>query len=374
MSTLTRRSAVASLTAPLVLSSSTAFGSQANSAIAVGMIGTGNRGGYLTEIVAKDSRVRISALCDISPNHLDTVKTKVPQTASARTFKDHADLLASADIDAVVIATPIFLHPSHFEHAVDAKKHIYCEKAAGASVKGVKQLVAAAQRADKSKHIQFGFQQRHSPEYLAAEEVVRTGKLGELLLMRSHWVVGGAPLTATAFTAHDKITDWYSWKEMCGDIIVEQDCHGIDVLNWFAKAHPLSASGKGGRKKRVDGDVMDHLSVVYEYPNGLRGFLHATQFCVNFGQVAEQFLGSEGYLETTRNYYRWHKSKTEVVQAKSKGDITVRALSDFVDRIVAGKPDNEAFFAAESTFTGLLGRLAIEKNREVTWEEMMESA
>ncbi len=257
---LTRRDAVAIAAAPLLVPSTVVSGSQANSALNVGMIGTGNRGGYLTSIVAKDTRVRVTALCDINQLHIDETKTKVRAVNSARVFKDHTDLLAAADIDAVVIATPIFLHPPHFAHAVAARKHIYCEKAAGPSVAGVKQLVDAAQNAEKSKHIQFGFQQRYSPEYLAAEQIVSTGKLGELLLMRSHWVVGGAPLKKSAFTPGDKVTDWYSWKETSGDIIVEQDCHGIDVLNWFAKTHPLSASGKGGRKKRVDGDVMDHLT------------------------------------------------------------------------------------------------------------------
>lgn len=377
MPKMTRRAALAG-GALLLSKSRTAFGFQANSQVALGIIGTGGRGRYVGTIFAKDPRVRVAALCDIYHDQIDHAKTEIPGVERAPAFKNYQDLLARTDLDAVLIATPVFLHPEHFEAAIEARKHIYCEKPAGADVAGVKRLVRAAKRADASKVIQFGFQQRFSPEYLAALDILRSGKLGELLLMRSDWMLGGAALHAyqSPFPSEEqRIRHWGEFRETSGDFIVEQDCHGLDILNWFAKAHPLKATGAGGRKKRAFGDNLDHLNVTFEYPDGLRGFLAATQLAVKrYWDVKEQFFGTEGILETERQYYKWHRAEDSDVVVKSKREITIDAVQAFVNDILADKPRSMAFDAADSTFTSLLGRMAIETRREVTWDEMLRSA
>ena len=377
MPKITRRAALAG--GGLLLSrSKTAFGSQANSQVALGIIGTGGRGRYVGTLFAKDPRVRVAALCDIYHDQMDRAKTEIPGVERVPAFKNYRDLLAHADLDAVLIATPVFLHPEHFEAAVDARKHIYCEKPAGADVAGVKRLVQAAKRADTSKVVQFGFQQRFSPEYLAALDILRSGQLGDLLLMRSDWMLGGAALhkfESPYPIEEQRIRHWGAFRETSGDFIVEQDCHGLDVLNWFAQSHPLKASGAGGRKRRAYGDNLDHLNVTLEYPNGLRGFLAATQLAVKrYWDVKEQFFGTEGILETERQYYKWHRAQDNDVLVKSKREITIDAVEVFVSDILAGKPRNMALDAADSTLTSLLGRMAIEAKREVTWEELLQSA
>ena len=377
MPKMTRRAALGG-GALLLSKSRTAFGFQANSQVALGIIGTGGRGRYVGTLFANDPRVRVAALCDIYHDQIDRAKTEIPGVDRTPAFKNYQDLLARTDLDAVLIATPVFLHPEHFEAAIEARKHIYCEKPAGADVAGVKRLVRAAKRADTSKVIQFGFQQRFSPEYLAARDILRSGQLGELLLMRSDWMLGGAALRAfqSPYPAEEqRIRHWGAFRETSGDFIVEQDCHGLDILNWFAKSHPLKATGAGGRKKRAFGDNLDHLNVTFEYPDGLRGFLAATQLAVkHYWDVKEQFFGTEGILETERQYYKWHRAEDSDVVVKSKREITIDAVETFVSDVLAGKPRNMAFDAADSTFTSLLGRMAIETGHEVTWDEMLRSA
>jgi len=374
---MTRRAALAG-GGLLLVKSKTALGAQANSQVALGIIGTGGRGRYVGAIFANDPRLRVAALCDTYHDQIDRAKTEIPGAGRVPAFKNYQDLLARADLDAVLIATPVFLHPEHFEAAVEARKHIYCEKPAGADVAGVKRLVCAAKRAQASKVIQFGFQQRFSPEYLAALDILRSGQLGELLLMRSDWMLGGAALRAFQSpypVGEQRIRHWGAFRETSGDFVVEQDCHGLDVLNWFAQAHPVKATGAGGSKKRGYGDNLDHLNVTFEYPGGLRGFLAATQLAVKrYWDVKEQFFGTEGILETERQYYKWHRAEDNDVVAKSKREITIDAVEAFVSDILAGKPRNMAFDAADSTLTSLLGRMAIETRREVTWEEMLQLA
>jgi myo-inositol 2-dehydrogenase/D-chiro-inositol 1-dehydrogenase len=377
MPKITRRAALTG-GALLLSNSRIAFGAQANSQVALGIIGTGGRGRYVGSIFAKDPRVRVAALCDVYDDQLDRAKTQIPGTDHVPTYKNYRDLLSSASLDVVLIATPVFLHPEHFEAAIEARKHIYCEKPAGADVAGVKRLVNAAKRAEPSRVIQFGFQQRFSPEYRAAFEILRSGRLGELMLMRSDWLLGGAELRKFESPyppEQQRIRHWGDWRETSGDFIVEQDCHGLDVLNWFAGAHPLKATGAGGRKKRAYGDNLDHLNVTFEYPNGLRGFLAATQLAVKrYWDVKEQFFGAEGVLETERKYYKWHRGEEDDVLVKSTREITIDAVAAFVSDILAAKPRNMAFDAADSTFTSLLGRMAIETRREVTWAEMMQTS
>jgi myo-inositol 2-dehydrogenase/D-chiro-inositol 1-dehydrogenase len=391
---LTRREALAGAAANLmVLKPRTAFGSQANSAVSFGIIGTGGRGSYVGTHMAKDSNARLTAICDIYPDRLDSAKTHIPGADKARTYRDYKELLSQPDIDAVLIATPVFLHPEHFEAAVNAGKNVYCEKPAGADVAGVKRLMRAAEKADKSKTLQFGFQQRFSPEYLAAEKILRTGKLGQLTMMESYWVLGGTPqkpFKSNLPPDDDKIRHWGYFMATSGGAIVEQDCHGVDVLNWFAGAHPASAVGRGGLRYPVAyGDWnSDHHNITYYYPNGIEGWLLSIKHTGGFRDVKEQFYGSEGMVETARTYYRWHGpipssplknaddlgDRSLIEKGESKREITIDAVEAFFKSIVERRPYSMATNAAEATLTSLLGRMAYETRREVTWDELLRSA
>ena len=394
MAKLTRRQALAGAAANLmILKPGIAFGSQANSAVSFGIVGTGGRGRYVGGHMARDPRARLTAICDLFPDRIDKAKTEIPGAAAARAYRHYEELLSQPDIDAVLIATPVFLHPEHFEAAARARKHIYCEKPAGADVAGVKRMLRAAEKADPSKTVQFGFQQRFSPEYLAAEKILRAGKIGQLTAMMSYWILGDRPMTSfqSPYPPEDaKLRLWGFWMEYSGGCIVEQDCHGVDVLNWFAAAHPVKAVGRGGvRYKIVYGDWnSDHHDIVYTYPNGNEGWLLSIKNTAGYRDVKEQFFGPEGVLETARTYYRWHgpvvnsplknaddlRDRSLIEKAESKREITIDAVESFFTSIVERKPYSMTTSAAEATFTSLLGRLAYETKREVTWDELLQSA
>src|SRR4051794_18664041 len=113
---MNRREAVAGIAANLmIVSPRVAFGSQANSAVSLGILGTGNRGRYDTNFLAKDPRTKIVALCDLYPDQLDQTKTDIPAVNAAKTFKRYQDVLNESGIDAVVITVPVYLHPEFFE-------------------------------------------------------------------------------------------------------------------------------------------------------------------------------------------------------------------------------------------------------------------
>ncbi len=98
----------------------------------------------------------------------------------------------------------------------------------------------------------------------------------------------------------------------------------------------------------------------------------ATQITpVWYRDVREQFFGTLGFLETNREYYRWQHSADNTEKVQSKREITIDAVEDFVNHVLAGRHENTAASACESTLTSILGRMAIDARRELTWEEMM---
>lgn len=360
-----------------VLSASVVAGSAANSAVTVGLIGSGNRGTYVATEMAKNTPARIVALCDLYPEKMEQAKTKIGIT-DAKMYKDLRDMLAS-DVDAVIIATPVFLHAEHFEAAVKSGKHIYIEKPASLDVRGCKRIIKAADSADRKLNITFGFQRRSGQVYLKAKKLVDSGEIGSIQMGHAHFVKSGGAASLTMppdrpKTDEEKIKRWYAWKDLSGDLIVENNVHSIDVLNWFLGGHPKSAIGSGGTTTQRRGDVRDHNFVAYEYANGVQGsLLGATLAANNYRHVTEQFFGSKGMVETSENFWRHVKSRDEDVTEKSPRNITIDSVAAFVKRIADGTPENHAIRGAESTLTAILGRIAMDVKREVTWEEMMKA-
>ena len=347
-------------------------GSQANSALTVGLVGAGNRGSYVAGIFAKNEFARVAAVCDIYDDQLQKATAKF---SGAKTFKNIKDLLAS-DVDAVYIATPPILHPEHFEAAVAARKHIFMEKPAGVDVAGCMRVVAAAKKADKTKRISLDFQQRYGKEYNAALDIVRSGKLGEIKMVRAAWISGGLPLRSGHPESEEKVRNWLYYREQGGDIIVEQNCHNLDVVNWFMKGHPTKVAGYGGRAVRKSpGNIMDNLATTYVYPDGTILSYSASQFATrSFSDVGETFICENGAIHTSRQGYRLYdkpKRGEAPVIVETAYDITQDAVNQFVEGARTGKMENAAFYAAESTLTAIMGREAIYSGKELTWDAMM---
>ncbi len=344
-------------------------GSQANSKISVGLIGSGNRGSYDAGIVHADPRASITALCDAFPDRLETAKTKI-RVENPKTFTDFNKLLADRDIDAVLIATPPFEHPRMLEAAIAAKKHVYCEKPMGVDVAGCQRVIAAGRRADKSKCVSVGFQQRYGPVYLEAYKRLQAGEIGPLSTARAFWVAGD-PFKRLPYPDPkvEKLRNWFCYKEFSGDIIIEQDCHNFDVLHWFLGGLPIRAIGYGGVKVRKTMDIMDNLSVVFEWPNGIHVNFEANQLTPpGFNHIGEEFTGTKGTLETSRARMIHHKSVKDHETLESKRDITYDGIEQFLGRIQSGNVENVAERAALSTMIGLLGRTAIYTGKEQTWK------
>jgi predicted dehydrogenase len=167
----------------------------------------------------------------------------------------------------------------------------------------------------------------------------------------------------------EKLRNWFAYREYSGDFIVEQDCHNLDVLHWFLDAHPIRAVGMGGRKVRTDMEILDHLTLSYEFPNGIHVNFEANQISpAGFRRVGEEFTGTAGLLETSRGRMVHHKSAKDIETMESKRDITNDAIEAFLGRVESGDVENVAERSAVSTLFAILGRTAIYENREAVWK------
>lgn len=352
-------------------------GTAANDAVTVGLIGSGSRGTFVAGMLAKNTPARVVALCDLFDEKMDRAKQSIG-LADPKFYKDFHQLLAS-DVNAVIIATPVFLHPEHFEAAVKAGKHIYIEKPAAVDVAGCKRLMRAADSADRKLNITFGFQRRYAPVYLKAKQLVDSGAIGPIRLAHAHFIKGGGAADAAQqlsppTTEKDRIVGWHGWKDLSGDLIVENNVHSIDVLNWFLGSHPRSAIGSGGATIPHRGDMRDHNFVAFEHAKGVQAQLSgATLAPLTYRHVVEQFFGESAMVETSENFWRHFKSPQQDITEKSPRNITIDSVAEFVARIAEGRPQNVAPTGVESTLTAILGRMAMDSRHEVTWDEMMKS-
>jgi myo-inositol 2-dehydrogenase / D-chiro-inositol 1-dehydrogenase len=370
--TVTRRDVMktgGALAAFSIVAPQTVRGTQANSSVSVGLVGSGNRGSYDASIVHADPRARITALCDLFDDRIEMAKQKI-KVQNPKVYKDFEKLLQDSSIDAVVIGTPPFEHPRMLKAAVLAGKHIYCEKPMGVDVAGVLDVIKTGRMADPKINISVGFQQRYGPVYLEAYKRIQSGAIGDLVNARAYWI-SGDPFKRNPYETPEiaRLRNWFSYKQLSGDIIVEQDCHNFDVLHWFLGTTPVSAVGYGGIKVRTSMDILDHLSVAFQWPDNMVVNYEANQYTPRYAsKVGEEFTGTKGYIEVSRKQMEHRKSADDSDTMLSPRDITYDGIEQFLERLQTGNVENVAERSALSTMIAILGRTAIYSGKEITWK------
>ena len=150
---------------------------------------------------------------------------------------------------------------------------------------------------------------------------------------RACWLVGDSPRQTGNFSPEEEnIRNWLFYREHSGDIIVEQNVHSLDVVNWYLGAHPPRAVGWGGRLVRTDiGNIQDQFSVIYEYPGGIILAQAANQFSKGlFGRVIEEFICTNGAIETSRRKVTIYDATAVSWTIESKVEISVNMLDQFI--------------------------------------------
>jgi len=390
-----------------ILEPSTVFGTQANSAVRLGVLGCGGRGTAVTSSFLQNTGAVVTALGDVfqdnlvqSAGRLSAVSTKLgkPFADAAHTFRGinaYEQLFTSKDVDAVYIATPPYFHPEHLAAALAAGKHVYLEKPVAVDVPGARKIIALGEKVKGKLSLAVGFQIRYASPYVLLEKRIREGQIGSLVSGQIHYFASNINRPAFADKSVDerRLRNWIHEKTISGDIIVEQNIHIIDVTNWLLNARPLKAYGRNGRLGRSDDrDCSSHYNCVFTYPKDVHVSFSSTQYGRASWGVGMQYYGTRGIAEarydapvrisgeTNWEYPGLGRPQAVDQQAAVTGrfsgaldDADANKQAAFIGSIQTGTLLNEAMSGAESTLAAMLGRMAAETGREVTWEELLKS-
>ena len=242
--------------------------------IRVGLIGSGSRGTGLAMLMGKMAGLQVVACCDILPQNLaNAVKKAAP---GAKTYTDYQRLLEDKSIDAVIIATPLYLHAKMAGEALQAGKHVYLEKAMGFTVDDVLQL-AQTVRNNPQLVFQLGYQYRYYGLYKKIKEVIQQNWLGKITHIESQYNRNSDWRNPVADPSQERIINWRMYKEYCGGPLSELCSHQIDMIHYLLDVHPLSAVGMGGNNYWKDGrTTFDHIHAIYEYPGGIKSSVNSS--------------------------------------------------------------------------------------------------
>ncbi|MFN7996072.1 MAG: Gfo/Idh/MocA family oxidoreductase [Bryobacteraceae bacterium] len=381
-------------------------GSQANSAVRVGLLGCGGRGTEDTTSIAMNGPARVVALADLfedrlmaGKKHFDDVANKQGHAgvATSHLFQGpHAyeKILSSPEVDAVVIATPPYFHPHHLEAAVAAGKHVYCEKPVGVDVPGAKRAIEAGKKAQGRLSLDVGFQIRNAPPFAELVKRIHAGALGQITCGSAYYYCPfiKMPEWPHASPTELRLRHWLHDRVLSGDLIVEQNIHVIDICNWVLQGHPVKAIGRGSRAGRTEtpGNAWSHFDVIFTYPNDVHVSFNSTQFGNGGFDANERFFGTKGSSQspysgtlgiTGDEAWSWGGSdKTKSADFSATGsfsDNLAQADSEkhsaFIRSIVSGQYHNQAALGAESAMSAMLGRTAAYTGREATWDELIRS-
>ena len=369
------------------LSATGALGAGANGKVRLGVSGCGGRGAWIAGLFGEHGGYEIVGVADFFQDRVDAAAAKF-QLKPEQTFtglKCAEKLIAKGGLDAVAIISPPYFHPEQARAAVEAGLNVYLAKPIAVDVPGAKSIKESGRLATK-KGLVFlvDFQTRANEFFIEAMKRVHAGAIGEIVFGESSYQCGRLGLKGPiGSTPEARLRNWAFDIALSGDIIVEQNIHTLDVMNWaMNNVPPVRCTGTGGRKVRVDvGDCWDNFQLTYEYPNKVGIAFNSRQFdCDAPGGILNKMYGSKGALLTEYGgsvmirgagdaFY--HGGRTNAIY-KEGAQTNIKSFHELV-----GKKDvanTTVDVSVMSNLIAIMGRMAAYSGRTVTWDEVMKSS
>jgi myo-inositol 2-dehydrogenase / D-chiro-inositol 1-dehydrogenase len=361
-------------------------GTAANSKIALGLVGCGQRGTWIAGLFAKHGGYQITAAADYFQDRVDAFGEKLGVPAAKRyTGLSCYKQLLDGKVDAVAIESPPYFHPEQAAAGVEAGAHVYLAKPIAVDVPGCQTVEESGKQASAKKLcFLVDFQTRTDPFYREAVTRTQRGDIGRIVsgeatyIANSPWTRQIEDLKADPANAELRLRAWGVDRTLSGDVITEQNIHAIDVATWILDGHPMSAYGTGGLKTRSLGDCWDHFSVIFTFPNDVTVSFCSKQYGAGWDDILCRMYGTDGAVDT---HYFGDVSiagKTpypggKVVDLYPNG--AIRNIATFHENVTKGDSSNSTVApSVRSNLTTILGRTAAYKRADVTWEEMINAA
>jgi myo-inositol 2-dehydrogenase / D-chiro-inositol 1-dehydrogenase len=357
----------------------------------VGLVGCGGRGtGAAMQALNADPDVILTAMGDVFEDRLNESynelvkagkeKVKVNNKNKFVGFDAYLKVIGSG-VDVVLLATPPSFRPDHLTAAIDAGKHVFCEKPVAVDAPGIRKVLTAAKKAQEKKlSILSGFCYRYDLSNRTAMERILKGDLGDIRTVTTFrhggelWTKPRQP-DWSDMTYH--MRNWYYYNWLSGDFIVEQAVHSIDLMCWaMGDQMPVKVTGTGGRQVRVDdiyGNIYDHFALEFEYKNGAKGYHFTRQQNGTSNRNSLEVMGTDGnalilpgrsHEITGKNAWKYTGPVNNMYQAEH---------DEFFASIRNGKPMNDGQWMANSTMMAIWARMAAYTGQTIGWEEAINS-
>ena len=354
----------------------------------LGLIGCGGRGtGAAVQALNACKRAKLVAMGDAFQDQLDQSwkavskehpdRVDVPPNRRFVGMDAYAGVIG-ADVDLVLLCTPPGFRPLHFEAAVKAGRHVFTEKPVAVDVPGIKRTITANEEAKKKGlAVAVGLNIRHQNSSRDVIKRVHDGAIGEIAFLRAYGNNAGVwvrPRQSGQSEMEYQVRNWYYFNWLCGDLIVEQTVHALDLVNWAKGDHPVEAQGMGGRQVRVGpdfGEIYDHHAVEYTYKDGTKMFLfcrHIPNCWSSFGGIVH---GTKGEADLSKGVLSVRGQEPVRFEPGVAGH--QQEHNDLFAALDAGRPYNEGDYGITSTMTAILGRMATYSGQVVTWDDAMKS-
>ena len=364
----------------------------------IALVGCGGRGtGAAAQALSTRGPTRLWAMADVFADRLQNSLASVQkgreeqiavpperQFVGLDGYRKAMDSLRPGDV--VLLATPPAFRPLHFEYAVEKGLHVFMEKSFAVDAPGIRRVLKTGEAASrKNLKVAGGLMSRHSPALEAAIAQVHQGLIGELITCyayRMHGPVGLRPKPAGMTEIAHQIANYSCFTWLNGSFLVDWLIHNIDVCCWAKNGWPVSVQGMGGRQVRQEPDqLFDHYAAEYHFEDGTRMIAqgrHIAKCWDFFGDVLHgtKGMGILGEGQPKPRLFKGHKPASENLIWSYKGpeaDQYQREHDLFFAAIRNDEPYNETERCAKACLTAIMGRMACESGRMVTWEEAFQS-
>jgi predicted dehydrogenase len=362
--------------------------------IKIALIGCGDRGtGAAFQALSTKFNIKLVAMADAFKDRLDSsyqslsskfaAKMDVPKERQFVGFDAYLKAIPLADV--VLLTTPPGFRPIHFEEAVKQNKQIFMEKPVAVDAPGIRKVLAAAEEAKKKKlNVVVGLQRRYQTNYRESMKRINDGAIGDIMSGQVYWNSGGVwvrPRKANQTEMEYQMRNWYYFNWLCGDHIVEQHVHNIDIANWIKNGHPVSVQGTGSRAWRTGkdyGEIYDNHSIELTYADGAVINSQCRHFEGTANRVDESFQGTKGkiYLSGSNQAIMKDYSGKELYNHNTKGNANPYQTEhdELFDAVSKGEYKfSNVDYAATSTFSSIIGRYATYSGQTIKWDEALAS-
>lgn len=360
------------------------------SPLKLGLIGCGGRGtGAANQALTADQDITLTSVADVSEANANgsinnLKKRHEEKVVTPKVFVGiDAYKKVIAESDVVILTTPPGFRPMMLREAVEAGKHVFCEKPVAVDATGVRSVIESAKIAkEKQLSLVCGFCWRYHYARRALFEKIHDGAIGDVTNMFATYYTGPVKPMPPADRRPEGTSDvawqvqnWYNFGWLSGDSLVEQAVHSVDKIGWATNdIDPISAVATGGRQIAAEGgNIYDHFHVVYEYPNNVTCHLGSRQQRDCYGENHDYINGTMGTALIVRGNCVIRGDENWRAGPDLNNDMYQTEHNELFESIRKGDAKNDGEWMAHSTMLAILGRMAAYTGQKVTWEDALNS-